>query len=74
MIFIVGQLIFQQLIPPCFAVVREIEEVDYVMFLLLDYLPAIIDNLVKSEGFMIGLPAGSYENRVRIWKRDELEL
>ena len=74
MILIVGELVFHQLISPRLAVVWEIEEVDYVVFLLLDYLPAVIDDLVKSEGFMIGLPAGSNKNWICSWERDKLEL
>lgn len=62
MILIVSQLIFEKLIAPCFSIIGEIEEVDDVVLLLLDGLPANIDDFVKSEGFMVGLPARPYKD------------
>ena len=56
------------------AVVREVEKMDHARLFLEDRLPAEVDNALEAERLVVLLPTMSDEDRVRLGKRDELEL
>ena len=56
------------------AVVGEVEHVQHVVFLLLDHLPAEVDNALQDESLVVLLPSVTDEDRVGLGKRLELEL
>ena len=56
------------------AVVREVEDMKHVVFLLQDHFPAVVNNRFEPECLMILFPAMTDENGIRLRERDKLEL
>lgn len=56
------------------AVVREVEQVNHPRLLLQDRLPAEVDDTLEAKRLVVLLPPMSDEDRVRLGKRDKLEL
>ena len=56
------------------SVVGEIKDMKHVVLLLLNHLPAVVNETFQADGFVVLLPTISDQDGVRIWKRNELKL
>ena len=72
---VLGKLpIINNVVETRLAVVREVEDVKHVVFLLLDHLPAVVYDGLQPESFMVLFPTVTDENRVRVWERSILKF
>ncbi len=71
---VIRNLALQKLLASRFPIIRKVQQMYQVRFLLLDRLPAKVHNVLEAEEFVVLFPSISYQNRVRIGQRNELEL
>ena len=61
MVLVVGALaVSEEVIRARLAIVGEIKNVEHVMLLLLDHLPAEVHNRLQTDGLMVLFPAMAY--------------
>ena len=64
----------ENVLGPSLPVIWEIQDVEHVRLLLLDHLPAEINDALEPQGLVVLFPAVTNEYRVRLREGDKLEL
>ena len=71
---VIGDLVLHDMVKPRLAIVGKVEQMDHVLLLMLHPVPAVVDDLLDTESFMVFFPTMSNKDGIRLRKWHELKL